>query len=130
MRTKVPTPAKSSSPASVEPGVRPLAAQAAASQSSWAAMVSLITRSRRSARAAASVLAQLGAWSATRSTSAPSAAVSGGAVVALVASLPEPAPAAGGSLVGATAPRLVIVMTTSLCTASVPRAPTRLTSER
>ena len=32
MRTNVPTPAKSSSPASVVPGSRPLASQAAASQ--------------------------------------------------------------------------------------------------
>ena len=58
MRTNVPMPAKSSSPASVEPGVRPLAAQASANQPSWAATVSVMTRDRRSARAAASVLAQ------------------------------------------------------------------------
>ncbi len=41
---KVPRPAKSSSPASVEPGVRPLARQAAASHWSWAASVSVMTR--------------------------------------------------------------------------------------
>ena len=57
MRTNVPTPAKSSSPASVEPGSSPLASQAAASQSSWAAIVSVMTCWRRSARAAASVSA-------------------------------------------------------------------------
>ena len=117
MRTKVPTPAKSSSPASVDPGVRPLAAQAAASQSSWAAMVSAITWFSRSARAAAPVLAQPGAWSATRSTTASSAAVSGG-----VAAAAASAPPAGCSLVGATAPRLVMVMASSLIApASVPR---------
>ena len=44
MRTNVPMPAKSSSPASVEPGVRPLAAQASANQPSWAATVSVMTR--------------------------------------------------------------------------------------
>ena len=65
MRTNVPMPVNSSSPASVVPGVKPLAAQAAASQSSWAAMVSAMTCCRRSARAAASVSAHEPAWSAT-----------------------------------------------------------------
>ena len=55
MRTNVPTPAKSSSPASVEPGASPLASQAAANHSFWAAIVSAMTRWRSSARAAASV---------------------------------------------------------------------------
>ena len=57
MRTNVPTPVNSSSPASVVPGASPLAAQAAASHSSCTAMVSVMTCWRRSARAAASVLA-------------------------------------------------------------------------
>ena len=61
MRTKVPTPANSSSPASVEPGSRPLASHAAASQSSSAAMVASITSCNSVARADASVFAQPGA---------------------------------------------------------------------
>ncbi len=59
MRTNVPMPVDSSSPASVVPGLKPLAAPAAASQSSDAAMVSVMTCCNRSARAAAAVVAQL-----------------------------------------------------------------------
>jgi hypothetical protein len=57
MRTKVPMPANSSSPASVDPGSSPLASQAAASQSSCAARVASITSWSSFARAAASVFA-------------------------------------------------------------------------
>ena len=80
MRTNVPTPAKSSSPASVEPGVRPLAAQAAASQSSWAAMVSSITCVKQvGTRRGVGLWPTSGRGPATSSTIASSAAVSDGA---------------------------------------------------
>jgi hypothetical protein len=58
MRTNVPMPVKSSSPASVVPAVNPFAAPAAASHSSTTAMVSVMTSCSRSARAAASVRPQ------------------------------------------------------------------------
>ena len=61
IRTKVPTPANSSSPASVEPGSSPLASQAAAIQSSCATRVASITSCSSVARAAASVFAHPGA---------------------------------------------------------------------
>ena len=61
MRTKVPMPAKNSSPASVLPGRSPLASQAAASQASWTRIVAVMTCCRRSARTAALVPAHLAA---------------------------------------------------------------------
>jgi hypothetical protein len=80
-------PVNSSSPASVVPGVSPLAAMAAASQSSAAAIVSVMTCWRRSARALASVRAQVPAWSATSLTMASRADVSSGVVAVPVSSV-------------------------------------------
>ncbi len=90
MRTKVPTPVDSSSPASVVPGVNPLARQAAASHSSCTAMVSVMTCWRRSALAAASVLAQASALPATTPTIASSSVLSDSVSCAVSAALPDP----------------------------------------